>query len=102
VKDVLVVFDYRRYEEPTFALARYAARRRAKIVLFTDGWLSPVSSTAEVVLPSETGAPSPYDAMAPALALVEAVVAGVLGALGESAHTRMGRTEEVAGELSLF
>jgi DNA-binding MurR/RpiR family transcriptional regulator len=102
-KDVLVIFDHRRYEEASLALAAYAKKRHAKIVLFTDSFLSPIAASADVVLPGDTGSgASPYDAMTPTLAVVEAVVAGVVATLGEAAHVRMARTEQVATELSLY
>lgn len=100
-RDVLVVFDYRRYEEQAAVLARYAVRQHAKVLLFTDVWLSPIAAVSEVVLSSETAAAASYDAMAPAMTLVELVVAGVLDELGETASERLGRAEQVAGELSV-
>jgi len=36
------------------------------------------------------------------LAVVEAVIASVVATLGEAAHERMARTEQVATELSLY
>lgn len=101
-KDVLVVFDYRRYEEHTQRLARFARSRHTPIVLFTDVWLSPISSDAEVVLTSETAAPSPFDALTPVLALVEAVVAGCLERLGDAAIDRMARADRAADDLALY
>jgi len=92
-KDVLVLFDHRRYEEATLALATFAKKRHARVVLFTDAFLSPIAASADVVLPSDTGSgASPYDAMTPTLAVVEAVIAGVVATLGEAAHERMART----------
>ena len=100
--DVVVVFDYRRYEERTRQVAAAARERRAQIVLFTDAWLSPIASEADVVLPSETGSPSAFDAMTPVLALVEAVIAGCLERLGADASERMRRIEAAGAELGLY
>lgn len=101
-RDVLVLFDYRRYEDHTQRLARAARARHASIVLFTDSWLSPVASDADVVLSSETGAPSPFDALTPVLALIEAVVAGCFDRLGDAAVDRMARADKVASDLGLY
>jgi DNA-binding MurR/RpiR family transcriptional regulator len=101
-RDVLVLFDYRRYEDESLRLAQHARTRRAPVVLFTDTWLSPVSAVAEVVLTSETGAPSPFDALTPVMALVETVVAGCFEALGDAATTRMARADRTATELGLY
>ncbi|TQO18811.1 RpiR family transcriptional regulator [Rhodoglobus vestalii] len=100
--DVLVLFDYRRYEEGTRALATRAAKRHTPVVLFTDSWISPIALDATVVLASQTDSPSPFDAMSPVLALVEAVIAGCLESLGNPAAERMRRTEATAEELGLY
>ncbi|MCK0117412.1 RpiR family transcriptional regulator [Isoptericola sp. CG 20/1183] len=101
-RDVLVVFDYRRYEQESLTLAQFAADRKASIVLFTDAWLSPVASLADAVLPSDTGSSSPYDTMAPAMAVVEAVVSGVLTARGPDAHHRMEQIEATGTSLGIL
>ena len=50
-RDVLVVFDIRRYQEDVVLLAEEAADRRpSTIVLFTDQWLSPVARVAKHVI----------------------------------------------------
>ncbi|WP_439593759.1 MurR/RpiR family transcriptional regulator [Microbacterium sp.] len=101
-RDVMVLFDYRRYEDETLLLARHARARRASIILFTDAWLSPISSVADVVLTSETRAPSPFDALTPVMALVETVVAGCFEALGDAATKRMARADRTATDLGLY
>ncbi|MFE1949446.1 MurR/RpiR family transcriptional regulator [Streptomyces sp. NPDC059524] len=100
-RDVLVVFDYRRYEQDKVTMAEIALEQGAKVILFTDRWLSPVSAHAEVVLPSLVTTPSPYDSLVPTLAVVETVVAGVVTALGDAAPERLRHTEEIAGRLGL-
>ncbi|MGR2752434.1 MurR/RpiR family transcriptional regulator [Agromyces arachidis] len=100
--DVVVLFDYRRYEEGTLQVASVARAHRAQVVLFTDSWLSPIASDADVVLPSETGSPSAFDAMTPVLALVESVIAGCLERLGDDASERMRRIEAAGAELGLY
>src|SRR5918995_1254079 len=40
-RDVLCVFDYRRYQPDTVAAGRLAAEQGAVVVAFTDPWLSP-------------------------------------------------------------
>lgn len=95
-RDVLVVFDYRRYEPDKVALAQQVQDHGGKVVLFTDTWLSPVTTRADVVLPHQVSAPSPYDSLVPTLAVVETVIAGVLSALGEDARDHMQFGEEIA------
>lgn len=94
-KDVLVVFDYRRYQLDVVSFARQAAARDVHIVLFTDQWLSPVAEVAEVTIVSPLEVASPYDTLAPAIAQMEALVAHILSTLGEETRMRIERLEEV-------
>ncbi|MFJ4675875.1 MULTISPECIES: MurR/RpiR family transcriptional regulator [Kitasatospora] len=100
-RDVLVVFDYRRYETDKVTLAELVREAGGRVILFTDAWLSPVSTQAEVVLSSQVGAPSPYDSLVPTLAVVETVVAGLVTALGERAPEHLKHVEETAGRIGL-
>ena len=49
-RDVLVVYDYRRYQSDTINSARVAAARGSTVVLVTDPWLSPAAVSAKFVL----------------------------------------------------
>lgn len=93
-RDLFALFDFRRYEEPTLALAREVTARGARVVLFTDRWLSPVAGLAEVVLPSRVESPSPYDSFVPTLALVETLVAALIDRLGPVAGKRLKAMEQ--------
>ncbi|MFV0373944.1 MurR/RpiR family transcriptional regulator [Microbacterium sp.] len=91
--DVFVVFDFRRYDAQTVHLAREAASRGAEVALFTDRWLSPAADVAATVLPAHVEAPSPFDSLVPALAVVETVVAGVTDRLGAAGRVRLEQLE---------
>ncbi|WP_309227180.1 MurR/RpiR family transcriptional regulator [Micromonospora thermarum] len=93
-RDLFALFDFRRYEEPTLALAREVTARGARVVLFTDRWLSPIAGLAEVVLPSRVDSPSPYDSFVPTLALVETLVAALMDRLGPVAGKRLKAMEK--------
>ena len=45
-RDVLCLFDFRRYQPDTIATARLAAEQGAVVVVFTDPWLSPAVESA--------------------------------------------------------
>ena len=97
-RDILVVFDYRRYQSDTINSAKVAAGRGSTVVLVTDPWLSPAAASARFVL--VTGVQTtvtPFDSMVSAVALTEALIAGVLVRLGETAHARMRRMDELRG-----
>ncbi|QNE73420.1 SIS domain-containing protein [Streptomyces finlayi] len=101
-RDVMVVFDYRRYEDDKTTMSSLVQGQGGKVVLFTDTWLSPAAAHAEVVLPSQVSAPSPYDSLVPTLAVLETVVAGVMGTLGEEARRRMQHGEDIARRAGLY
>ncbi|HYM66705.1 MAG TPA: MurR/RpiR family transcriptional regulator [Patescibacteria group bacterium] len=102
-KDVLVVFDYRRYQPDTIETARVAAANGCTVVLFTDPWLSPASAFASQVLVTSMETVGPFDSLVGAMAVVEALIAAVLRRLGPRAEARMQSLErlragDVAGE----
>ena len=76
-RDVLVVFDIRRYQSEVVRFAEQAAGRGATVVLFTDQWLSPISRVAKHIFPVRIDVPSRWDSAAATMVLVEAVIAGV-------------------------
>src|SRR5690349_2528189 len=98
--DVLVVFDYRRYQPDTIESARVAAGRGCNVVLFTDQWLSPASAFARQVLVTSVETVGPFDSLVGAMAVVEAMVAEVLRRLGPRAEARMQSLERLrAGDV---
>ena len=97
---VVVVFDYRRYQDDTVAFGRAAAAQGATVVLFTDEYASPLAATADLVVTTSVDAPTPFDALTPAVAVVEALVADVVDRLGTGLHQRLDRWDTVDRELS--
>lgn len=81
-RDVVVAFDYRRYQDATVTFVARGKERRATTVLLTDPWLSPAAKHADFLISSGVEAPSPFDSLVPSLALVEALIAGVVDRLG--------------------
>jgi DNA-binding MurR/RpiR family transcriptional regulator len=94
---VLVAFDYRRYQRDTVRLTGAARQQGAKVIAFTDPYLSPLSAHADVILMSSVQAPSPFDALTPALALVEALIAALVDELGDAPRERMTRYDALYG-----
>ena len=94
-RDVLVVFDYRRYQTDVVSFARQAADTGARLIVFTDGWQSPAAAHANVILVAPVEVHSPYDTMTPALAQVEALVAQILAEHGPEVQNRIKRIEKI-------
>jgi len=90
-RDILVAFDYRRYQHDTVRAAVTARQQGATLIAFTDPYLSPLAAHADVILTSSVQSPSPFDALTPAVALVEAVIAALVDRLGDQPLARMAR-----------
>ena len=90
-RDVLVAFDFRRYERDTVEFARAASAAGARLVLFTDPWLSPIVDSAEVILPAQVTGPGPFESLVPTLAVVETLVTAVAKELGRDGDERFER-----------
>ena len=96
-RDVLVAFDYRRYQHDTVRLAMTAKSQGATLIAFTDPYLSPLAARADVILISSVASPSPFDALTPAVALVEAMISALVDRLGDAPRSRMARYDALNG-----
>lgn len=99
-KDVLVVYDFRRYQPAIFGFAEASAKRGARILLFTDPGLSPICDVADVIIPVAIAVTSPLDTLVPAIAATDALLARLVTRLGESAGKRMVILEQLRRAVS--
>ena len=99
--DVLVVFDYRRYQADTIESARLVAAQGVNVSLFTDPWLSPASAFARQVVVTSVETVGPFDSLVGATAVLESIVAAVLAKLGPRAQSRMESLERLSGSAVL-
>ncbi len=72
--DVAVIFDIRRYQEDLFEVAGLLSERKARIVLVTDQWLSPIARYAQVVLPCRIDIGRTWDSSAALLVVAEVLI----------------------------
>ena len=94
-KDVLLLFDIRRYQDDLVGLAKAATERQAAVVLLTDQWLSPIARIAQHVLPARVQVPSAWDSSAALLAIAEALIAAVTARNWPSVKSRIGALEKL-------
>jgi DNA-binding MurR/RpiR family transcriptional regulator len=87
-RDTVAVFDFRRYERDTADFAMAAHRAGARIVLFTDPWLSPVADIADALLPATVASSTPFENLTPTVAVVETLVTAIAQDLGDKARER--------------
>ena len=73
-RDVLLIFDIRRYQDSLVRFAEKAHQRGVQIVLFTDQWLSPIARFARHVIAGRTAVPSPWDSSAALFVVAEALI----------------------------
>ncbi|WP_412050309.1 MurR/RpiR family transcriptional regulator [Hoeflea sp. Naph1] len=93
--DVAVLFDIRRYQADLVRLGELMVERKARILLITDPWLSPIARSARVVLPCIVDANRTWDSSVTLLALAEALIDRVSRAQSSSARTRMQTLEDI-------
>lgn len=94
-KDVLVVFDIRRYQAEIVRFAEAAARQGVTVGLITDSWQSPIGRVAAHVLPARVAVPSPWDSSTALMAIAELLIAGVTQENAERSQTRMKALEDL-------
>jgi DNA-binding MurR/RpiR family transcriptional regulator len=92
--DVVVLFDYHRYQRSAAELASRVHRAGATVLLITDDLACPVAPEAEVVLAASSTVGTAYQSMTAGFLLTELLVPLVMDALGEPARTRMALWEQ--------
>ncbi len=92
--DVVVLFDYHRYQRSAAELASRVHRAGATVLLITDDLACPVAPEAEVVLAASSTVGTTYQSMAAGFLLTELLIPLVMDAIGEPARTRMALWEE--------
>ena len=93
-RDVLLIFDHPPYDSGTASFASLARERHARIVLFTDTSMSPISEFADSVLCAAGGLPEDFSIVSTAC-LAEVVIAEVRRKVGEGAADRRRQLKEI-------
>jgi len=93
--DVLIIFDIRRYEADLLELSKLAEKRNLKIVLFTDQWLSPITSRATHYFSSRIEAPSGWDSGVATLFIIESIIAALEQMLWPETSSRLQELEDI-------
>ncbi|MGH3378529.1 MAG: MurR/RpiR family transcriptional regulator [Actinoallomurus sp.] len=96
---VVVAFDYRRYQRDTIAFGRAATTQGAALVVCTDPYLSPLASSATVLLTTTVEGPPPFVTLVPAFALVETLILGVVERGGKESRERVAVFERLNADV---
>lgn len=94
-RDVLLIFDIRRYQDSLIRLAEKAHARGVEIVLFTDQWLSPIARFARHVIAGRTAVPSSWDSSAALFVISEALIGELTRALQAESAQRIREMENL-------
>ena len=94
-RDVLLIFDIRRYQDSLIRLAEKAHARGVEIVLVTDQWLSPIARFARYVIAGRTAVPSSWDSSAALFVFAEALIGELTRALEAESARRIREMEEL-------
>lgn len=94
-RDVLVIFDIRRYQDSLVRFAETAHQRGVQIVLFTDQWLSPIARFARHVIAGRTAVPSAWDSSAALFVVAETLIGAVTRQLEADGAKRIRELESL-------
>lgn len=85
----VVVFDYRRYQKTTLDWAVEAKGRSAQLILFTDQYLSPLASHADLILVCDASGLGRFDSLVSGHVLVDVLISHVFDKLQFTAQRRL-------------
>jgi DNA-binding MurR/RpiR family transcriptional regulator len=94
-RDVLVIFDIRRYQDSLARFAEKANGRGVQTILFTDQWLSPIARFARHVVAGRTAVPSAWDSSAALFIVAETLIAEVTRRLETESARRIREMEDL-------
>ncbi len=94
-RDVLLIFDIRRYQDGLLRFAETAHLRGVQIVLFTDQWLSPIARFARHTIAGRTAAPSPWDSSAALFVVAETITGELTRKLDKASARRIREMESL-------
>lgn len=97
-RDIIILFDFRRYQPRLHTFAKQAADSGATIILVTDQWQSPIHKVADHVLTVPTESPSTFDSALAPVMCVEALIDDVARKLEKQVATRINKFETLYGE----
>lgn len=95
-RDLVVLFDIRRYQRDVVATARLAIERGSTVVLFTDQWLSEAAEMSSIVFRAKVDTSSPWDSLLGLIAIVETICAVLDKRLWSRVRPRLETIEKIS------
>lgn len=94
-RDVILLFDIRRYQESLARFAEKAHRRGVQLILITDQWLSPIAHFTKHVVAARTAVPSAWDSSAALFVVAETLIGEITRHMSAESGRRMGELERL-------
>lgn len=101
-KDVLFVYDIRRYEAILLDLAKTVRKLDVEVVLITDQWKSPISSISSYCLNGRLVTPNGRDSVVSLMLFNEIIISQVQHNLGDITKKRREKLEKIFQETKFF
>ncbi|MEV6520517.1 MurR/RpiR family transcriptional regulator [Longispora sp. NPDC051575] len=95
--DLVVAYDFRRYSAATARFVRAARTRRARLLLVTDAWESPLAGDAELLIRLPRDAAGPVAPLTHEVAVTELLLVATAARL--SASTRLATLDAITQTL---
>ncbi|MGY0237119.1 MurR/RpiR family transcriptional regulator [Longispora urticae] len=95
--DLIVAYDFRRYSASTERFVRAARARRARLLLVTDAWESPLAEYAELLIRLPRDAAGPVAPLTHEVAVTELLLVATAARL--SASTRLATLDSITQTL---
>lgn len=92
-EDAILAVSIAPYTRETIEVVRYAAQRKARIVVITDSPVAPLAADADKALFIASASPSFFQSLVPAMAVVQSLVAVLLARGGEAALAALADSE---------
>jgi DNA-binding MurR/RpiR family transcriptional regulator len=101
-EDAMVAIDFHRYYRATVDAAAAAASAGVRVIALTDSEVSPLAASAQLTLIAPSESAAPRTSLAPALTVVEALIALTARADRARAEDAMRRIDESYTALRVF
>jgi len=101
-RDVLWLFDFRRYPRLSRTVAEYCAQTGASVVLWTDSAMGPLVPLAELTFTVATRGASWFDSYTAGISLINAFLAEYIRLAGDSARERYAIRDRLFRQFGIF
>lgn len=100
--DTLIVFSFPRYSSKMINAAKYAHQNNAKVVVFTDSEVSPLSEYANFLIPAQSDMASFMDSLVAPLSVINAIIVEITRRKEKEIVQRFDKLEKIWDEYDVY